>query len=59
MAASGYMDMELINLEFWRWFPTKMNNAKNYRKREKKKKVFIEIMKFYLIIFFVVFFISI
>ena len=38
MAGAGLMDPELINRDFWRWFPTKMNNSKNYLKRAKKVK---------------------
>lgn len=36
MAGSGYLDGDLIDWHFWRWFPVKMNNSKNYIKRKKK-----------------------
>ena len=39
LAGAGYLDPDLINLEFWRWFPRKMNNSKNYQKDKKKDKV--------------------
>ena len=35
MVGAGYMDPELINREFWRWFPKKMNNSGNYQKKQK------------------------
>ena len=51
MAGAGFLDPDLINREFWRWFPTKMNNSKNYLKRT--KKVFIILFLFiYLYAFF-------
>ena len=45
MAGAGYLDPDLIDREFWRWFPKKMNNSKTYQK--KKKVVTSKIFSFF------------
>ena len=34
LVGAGYLDADMIDLEFWKWFPRKMNNSKCYQKKK-------------------------
>ena len=39
LVGAGYLDVEYINRDFWKWFPKKMSNSKSYLKNKDKVKL--------------------